>query len=91
MSEVLAPRLELFRRPASLFPQPRQSLSYAVRIEVEQAGFLEGLPEDVADRRRIAPVFLLRPTTSKRWFSFEATSVAENSRSSPLQSLSRNR
>ena len=45
MAEILAPRLELLRRPAQLLPELHQCVAEGVRIEIGQSCPDESLPE----------------------------------------------
>ena len=56
MSEILAPRLELFWRLTDILAELDKCISEAVRVEIRQASLDEGFAEYRANRRCAAPV-----------------------------------
>jgi hypothetical protein len=65
MPQILAPRLELFRRFASFQAKPDQRVSQTVRLKVRQARPLKRFPEDGPNRRGRAPMAPFQPCRFK--------------------------
>jgi hypothetical protein len=56
MSEVLAPRFEVFRGLANILAELGECFSQAVRVKIRQIGADEGFAKDRANGRGAAPV-----------------------------------
>ena len=66
VAEVLAPGLELLRRPAKLLSQCRQRLAEAMRIEIRQVRPCKRFLKDAPYRGRIAPAHPIEADSCKR-------------------------
>ena len=72
MAEVLAPRLELLRRRASLFGELCERVPETMRIEIRKARGQKGLLENLPDRRRRRPMFPAQALNAKAQVRAEA-------------------